>query len=259
MYSLEEGRRLNNYIGIAKKAALRSGGYLKKRQNLGVISNQPRDVKLAADLESERIIVEVIQSESNITILAEESGFISKGTRSDTKWLWIVDPLDGSYNYKNNIPFCCVSIALWDDNSPLLGIVYDFDRGEMFEGIVNNSARQNGRAIHVSSIRKMSDAVLCTGFPVGSGYGWHELNHWANNMYGFKKARMLGSAALSLGYLAAGRVDAYEEEGIMLWDVAAGLAIVVAAGGGYEMRPYRDEAHCVTVKASNRCLALKET
>ena len=254
--SLCKGETLTACLGMAKEAALQSGRFLQKRQVLDIVSARGKDIKLVADLESEAIIVDLLHEKSDIQILSEERGLISK-SKSD-KWLmWIIDPLDGSYNYKSDIPLCCVSIALWDAGTPLLGVIYDFNRGEMFEAIAADYARLNGKRIRVSSREKPGEAVLCTGFPVRSAYNRHEVDDWAANAYRFKKTRLFGSAALSIAYVAAGRADAYQEEGIMLWDVAAGLAILVAAGGEYESVSYGDEPHCLAVRASNGCLGEK--
>jgi len=235
---------------VAKRAALCAGQFLEEGKGMNIVCAQGKDIKLAADLESEGIIVEILQRDNDIAILSEESGVISKDS-SDKDLIWIVDPLDGTYNYYNKIPFCCVSIALWRGTAPLLGVVYDFKHREMFDGIVSGTAYLNDKPIQVSSRNQRGEAFLGTGFPVKSDYSGDQINDWAASVYKFRKARLLGSAALSLGYVASGRLDAYQEEGIMHWDVAAGLAIVAAAGGQYEVEPYKHQPNCFTVRASN--------
>lgn len=252
--SLNTEKRIT-YLGIARRAALSSGKYLQKRKNLDVVSSHGKDIKLAADLESERIIVGVIHNESNIQILSEERGLIEK-RNSDDKLMWIIDPLDGSYNYKKNIPLCCVSIALWNDNSPLLGVVYDFVHEEMFYGIVGQEAWLNDCKIQVGAVCNRSEAVMFTGFPLESNYKEKDLTDFVSETKRYKKVRLIGSAALSLVYVASGRADCYQEKGIMLWDVAGGLAILSAAGGKYLIHQYKDRRYCLSVSASNGGLDL---
>ena len=127
---------------IAKNAALDAGNFLKKnKDNLTkTISSTDRDIKLQADIEAENIIKDIINDGSSIGILAEESGMSSK--ESD-KNLWVVDPLDGTANYSRNIPLCCVSIAMLSDTKPVLGVIYDFNNDELYEGSINTSACLN--------------------------------------------------------------------------------------------------------------------
>jgi len=238
------------YLELGQKAARAAGTYLTNGISRGVLSCSGHDIKLSADRESEEIILDILREDGSFPVLSEEAGMGVKGNR-ESDFIWIVDPLDGSFNYYRELPFHCVSIALWDGNRPWLGIVYDFTHGEMFYGVGEDSACLNGKRIKVSSLARRADAVLCTGFPVKANYTPAELAQWNTSFYCFKKARLLGSAGLSLAYIAAGRMDAYFEEGIMLWDVAGGLAILAAAGGKYVMAPYKEEPYCFVVKATN--------
>lgn len=201
---------------------------LLARDELTVLSETGRDIKLAADRQAEALIVGSLR-ESGYPILAEESG--EHGTLTGDRPMWVVDPLDGTMNYSRGIPICCVSIALMAGGAPILGVVHDFNRGETFNGIADEGAWLNGAPISVSGVEAAGRAILATGLPAFRDYDVGALQSLAGELGRFRKVRMLGSAALMLAYLAAGRVDAYWEDDILLWDVAAGLAIVQGAGG----------------------------
>ena len=188
-----------------------------------------REWKINADKLLESVIVSHLRSESDYPILSEESGF-QKGAGEE---YWIVDPLDGSANYFRGLPIYCISIGLWKNNQPILGVVLDPHNKQLFSGIVGGGAKCNGCEIRV---RKKLDvdplsSVLCTGFPAGLDHTQKNLDNIVSLICQFGKVRMLGSAALMLCYVASGRCDSYWERQIRLWDVAAGLAIVVSAGG----------------------------
>jgi len=216
---------------LAIKAAIKAGDYLKKHDNIEVFNSEGKDVKLKADKIAEQKIIEIL-SQSTHNIISEESGKI-KLTNSEL--CWIVDPLDGSLNFSRHIPNCAVSIALYKKLEPILGVVYDFNRGELFKGVVGEGAWLNNDKIKVSSTEKEGNAVIYTGFPSKSDYSSKNISSFVKKVQKFKKVRLLGSAALSLAYVSCGRGDIYSEKSINLWDVAAGLAIVKAAGGTISM------------------------
>ncbi len=243
---------VDQLLNIAEATALQAGACLQ--QNRGswksVETAVGRDIKLAADKASEAVIIAELQRQSDYPILSEESGHIA-GT-SDARF-WVVDPLDGSMNYHQNIPFCCVSIALYAGDTPILGVVYDFNREEMFTGIVEVGAWLNGVPIRTSDIDTPGRAVLVTGFPVQSDFSTASLMKFAEEIQQFKKIRLLGSAALSLSYVACGRADIYQENRIMFWDVAAGCALVKSAGGSVSVyAPDSDTAHRVVCATNGK-------
>ena len=188
-----------------------------------------REWKIGADRKLELTIINVLQRGSSYPILAEESGLIAaSGNRR-----WIVDPLDGSANYFRDIPFYSISVGLWENNHPVLGVVLDVTNKRLFKGVVNLGAWCDSSSIQV--YREMSSTpiskILCTGFPAGfvqSDQNMHKLSTLCDR---FGKVRMLGSAALMLCFVASGKCDSYWESQIGLWDVGAALAIVKAAGG----------------------------
>ena len=221
-------RMLERMLEIAIKAARRAGSLLF-RAGPGAATYSGRDVKLEADRLAEDVILKTLGSE--IPILTEETG-LHPGAGGDLRW--IVDPLDGSMNFLRGIPMCCVSIGLWQDMEPLLGVIYDFNRDELFAGVVGEGASLNGEPVHAGG---GGQGILCTGLPVGTDFSTAALADFVTEAQTYKKIRLIGSAALSLAYVAAGRVDAYRERDIKIWDVAAGIALVRAAGGTVRMKP----------------------
>lgn len=224
MNTNELDKNYQHALQIAQKA----GDFLINYKDNKVINNDGKDVKLSADKEAEKIIIDYLSKNSDIPILSEECGFVNK---KDTDLLWIIDPLDGSLNYLRDIPSCCVSIGLWKADQPLLGVVYDFNRQEMFGGIVGKGAWLNEKEMKVSNISDFSQAIMVMGFPSWGDYSESGLLSFTKVLQKYKKVRLLGSAALSLAYVACGRVEAYAERGINKWDIGAGAAIVLAAGG----------------------------
>ena len=218
-------------IEIAIKAAKSAGKYLlQERKNLNLkIKSNPKDTKLIADIESEKLILDILSSESKYSVLAEEAG---KSSDNLGEIFWVVDPLDGTANYNRNIPICCVSIGLISNMKPLLGVIYDFNNDDLYVGdSINNSTTVNNIKIHVSDIQNKEDGVLITGLPFNTDYSDKALGKLISDMQTWKKVRMIGSAAMASCYVASGKADLYEENGIYLWDILAGAAIVESAGG----------------------------
>jgi len=222
---------MKDYVKIATEAAVEAGALLRHRasNNLEVLACVGKDVKLRADIEAERTVVDFLSDCTGFDILSEEAGLIER--QSGAAYRWIVDPLDGTFNYCRGLPLACISIALWGGAEPILGVVYDFASDELFSGVVGEGAECNGAPIRVSETARSDSAVLCTGFPVGTDLSDAALALLIRRTQQFKKIRMLGSAALALAFVAAGKADAYAETDIRLWDVAAGIALVKAAGG----------------------------
>lgn len=246
-------KELEDWRSLAVAAARQAGEFLLRvaPSEVKVTAAWGKDIKLAVDQEAEARIAAALERRSGIGMVSEESGTLRT---ADARGLrWIVDPLDGSFNYLRGIPFCCVSIALWRENEPLVGVVYDFNRGELFSGIVGTGAWINETAICPATTERPLDAVLCTGFPVSTDFSSQGVRQFIEQVQQYKKIRLLGSAALMLCYVAAGRVDAYYERDIRLWDVAAGIAIVQAAGGVVVRTDSRAD-HTTTVYAGNAFL-----
>ncbi len=217
-------------LETAKKAALAAGQILveqKNNLNKSIFSSNT-DIKLEADIVAEKLIKEILTDETSFPILAEESGQ-SSDQLSDI--FWVVDPLDGTANYSRNIPICCVSIALIKKMKPVLGVIYDFSNNDLYEGSVNTLAMQNGLEIKVSDISNQGEGILITGLPNKTDYSDEALLKMVKDFQCWRKVRMIGSAAIGSVYIASGKADVYKESRTYFWDVAAGAAIVQAAGG----------------------------
>ena len=231
---------VNKEIVIAKKAALKAGNLLlnQKKDLTKILFSSNKDIKLKADIDSENIIKQVITNESTIPILAEESGLQEE---SLPEVFWVIDPLDGTANYSRDIPICCVSIALVQNLKPLLGVIYDFNNGYLYEGSVNTEALCNNQAIKVSNIANPSEGILITGLPIDTDYSDQALNKMIKDFQSWRKIRMIGSAAMACTYIASGKAEAYSETKTYLWDIAAGAAIVNAAGGKAVIKNQNDK------------------
>lgn len=225
---------LASLLHLAESTALLAGRQLKAHQNdwRKIVAEQDRDVKVKADRLAEELILTQLKAATSFPILTEETGWHGKLDHQKT---WIVDPLDGSFNYSQNIPFCCVAIGLVENGLPILGVIYDFNHDELFSGNIYTGAYLNCLPIHVSTVTQSKNGILNTGFPARRDYSPAALQEFIQYGQRWRKVRMIGSAALALAYVAAGRADAYHEQGTMFWDVAAGCALVKAAGGEFDL------------------------
>lgn len=188
------------------------------------------DLVTSVDRDSERIIVDLLQRNfPDHGILAEEE---TDRRSSQNRYLWIIDPLDGTTNFAHSYPHFCVSIALQYDGEIVLGLVYDPIRDECFRALLGRGATLNENPIQISAISELDKSLLATGFP-------YDRRENANYYLTFFKAFMTrcqgirrnGSAALDLCYVACGRLDGFWELKLKPWDTAAGALIVKEAGG----------------------------
>ena len=191
------------------------------------------DIVTAADTEAEMFIVrELLRRFPDHHIVGEEGG--GQGAPASSAPLhWFVDPIDGTVNFAAKLPHFCTSIALaTPDRQPLLGVVYDPTRRELFTAVAGQGAHLEGQRLRVTQTAGLNDAVLSTGFP----YDKHtnpdnNLREWAAFLKHIRGERRLGSAALDLCYVGAGRLDGYWEKDLKPWDVMAGMLIAREAGG----------------------------
>ncbi len=180
------------------------------------------------DHASEQVIVSIIgRARPDDDIVAEEAGGVESSGRH-----WIIDPLDGTVNFIHGIPQIAVSVALWEGLAPVLGVVYDPLRDEMFTAATGAGAHLNGEQMRVSDTTELERAVVATGFPYDHGDHAEEYAAaLAAVLEIVNGIRRFGAAALDLAWVAAGRIDAYWEMGIAPWDQAAGIIAVREAGG----------------------------
>lgn len=236
---METGYQLDlaTALKVAVEAVTSAGDLLlaMRKKPIQVLSEIAHDIKLQADQKAEEQILYTLQNRLPLPVLTEESG--EHGGVSENSPMWVVDPLDGTFNYSRGMPQCCSSIGLWADGQPLVGAVYNFFTFELFTGIVGHGAWLNGRRIAVSGVREPAKASLATGFPHHQDLSDAPLRAFLRQIQEFKKIRMLGSAALMGAYVASGWLDAYVEADVWLWDVAGAAAICRAAGGVVDIRP----------------------
>lgn len=191
------------------------------------------DVVTAADTEAEAFIIRGLLARFPGHHLVGEEGGGQGAPAASAPYHWFVDPLDGTVNFAAKLPHFCTSIALaTPDRRPLLGVVYDPTRRELFTAVAGRGAHLNGEPVRVTETATLNDAVVSTGFP----YDKHtnpdnNLREWAAFLRHIRGERRLGSAALDLCYVAAGRLDGYWEKDLKPWDAMAGMLIAREAGG----------------------------
>lgn len=191
------------------------------------------DIVTTADKATEKIIVgELLQQYPDHHIVGEEGG--GQGADPDiAEYFWYVDPIDGTTNFASKIPHFCTSIALADkDLNPLVGVVYDPNRDELFSAIRGGGAWCDGVPMHASTVSDLSQSVVASGFPYVK---WtsddNNLKEWSRFVVRVRGARRMGSAALDAAYVACGRFDGYWERYINSWDITAAALLVTEAGG----------------------------
>ncbi|MES2445908.1 MAG: inositol monophosphatase family protein [Bacteroidota bacterium] len=171
----------------------------------------------------------------NLSKILPGSGFITEEDTeniTDKTYTWIIDPLDGTTNFIHGIPTYAVSVALYEENEPVIGVVYEINRGEMFSTFKGGAAFLNNKPIHVSKNANLTQSLLATGFP------YYQFDKQPQYMQLFTEMmqkchglRRIGSAAVDLAYVACGRFDAFFEYNLNSYDVAAGAYLVQQAGG----------------------------
>jgi myo-inositol-1(or 4)-monophosphatase len=243
---------LQPLLATATAAAHAAGAFIKENfgSELTVNEMQRYDIKLELDVRSQQLITDMIlAAHPGHAILGEEGG----ETGGDGPVEWIVDPIDGTVNYFFGIPHFCVSIAARDRASKelLLGVIFDPMQNETWSIAAGGTPMLNGKPISCSARAEMAEAVVTVGFSKSKealDLGFERYKRIACSV---RKTRMLGSAALAMAYIACGRLDAYVEEQISLWDIAAGQLLVESAGGKVMTRPSTTKPGTMFICASN--------
>lgn len=232
---------MNELLGVAISAASSAGKYIfqsaSKINELTVTEKSLNDYVSDVDRHSEKIITSLIlDSFPNHGILGEEYGLtIISESASESEYQWVIDPLDGTTNFLRSIPHYAVSIAVLYQGEPIIGVVYDAVKNEMFHAIKGEGAFLNTVKIGVSNRAGVEGALLATGIPF-SGENLDQISSFTSTMEGLLELqtsgiRRLGAAALDLAYIACGRYDGFWEANLQKWDIAAGILLVTEAGG----------------------------
>ena len=196
----------------ASKILIRDFGEL---ENLQVSKKGPKDFVTNSDKKTEKVLInELTKNKKKYSILSEEIGFIKN---DDNDYIWVIDPIDGTTNFLHGIPHFCISIGLKFKDEIISGIIFDPIKNEIFYAEKNQGAFFNNHRIRVSKRKNLDECLFATN---KNGLSSTDLN-----------ARIFGSAALDLAYVASGRIDGYFQNGLNLWDIAAGTLIVKEAGG----------------------------
>ena len=222
------------FLATAVEIVLQAGAIQLARRASGFHVDKKGTIDLVTevDLECERMCRAILAERfPDHDILAEE---LSRDPLqpSASPYRWVYDPLDGTTNYAHGLPIFCSSLALQIDGRTVVGAVYDPTRAELFTAERGAGAFLNGQRLQVSTAGELIDSLLVTGFP----YDVHKQTADLVTMFAAflgraRAVRRLGSAALDLCYVAAGRFDGYWEQHLWPWDVAAGALVVTEAGG----------------------------
>jgi len=225
----DEGR----FLEVAVETARAAGALLRER--LGRVRAEYKssrtDLVTEADRASEALILHRLREAfPQHAFWGEESG--QGGAGGGGGYRWLVDPLDGTTNYVHGLPIFAVSIALERQGELVVGVVYQPVTEELFTAVRGRGAWLNGEPIRVSSVDRLEESLLVTGFPYDAeAAGGDNMDHFVQFSRRCHAVRRLGSAALDLAYVAAGRFDAYWEVGVNPWDWGAGVLLVQEAGG----------------------------
>jgi len=227
---------LNQALSVAVKAACAAGkvmrdNWLKPKR---VKLDDVHDIKLELDVRCQKLIEKILRAAfPEIPLLGEE------GDTGDVtaEYRWVVDPIDGTVNYFYGIPHAAVSIALQHNGKSVVGVIYGPFTNELWTTVRGEPTRLNGKIVRVSNRSELEDAVIAMGFSKSRENLVKTLPHLNRLARRVKKIRIMGSAALELVYVASGRLDAYIERTINLWDVAAGQLLVENAGGEFYALP----------------------
>ncbi len=226
-------------LEVAQTAARAAGELLRSHfgKPLHVNAATAHDIKLEVDVLAQNLITKILLERFPTHALYGEEGIVGDQS-SDHQW--VVDPLDGTVNFFYGIPHFCVSIALRWRGDVIVGVIYDPIREELWSAEKGQTPLLNGQPIRVSPREKLAEAIVSIGFAKTSATIDAGLPLLQEMVHRVRKCRMLGSAALDLAYVACGRLDAYVEQGISLWDIAAGLLLVESAGGRIGLEPRSD-------------------
>lgn len=228
--------RLSEALAVAVKAARAAGKVMHDNWHKPKKVNhaEQHDIKLELDVRCQALIEKTLAAAfPEIPVLGEEG--ITGDVTADYRW--VVDPIDGTVNYSIGLPHAGVSIALQFRGQSVVGVIYDPFTDELWSTTAGAPTKLNGKVVRVSDCDQVVDAVIAVGFSKSKSSLRISLPHVNRLLRQARKVRIMGSAALELAYVACGRLDAYAERRINLWDVAAGSLLVENAGGKCHLAP----------------------
>lgn len=241
---------MSSLLSAALEAAHAAGKLQKENFGSDLTVNEmlKHDIKLDLDVRSQQLITDILLKHfPDHHILGEEGD--AGNPESDTQW--IVDPIDGTVNYFYGLPHFCVSIAARKQGELVAGVIYDPIQDETWAVEKGSAPTLNGKVIRTSDRAHLSDAVVTVGFSKSREALEASFERFKRIAVEVRKTRMLGSAALALAYIACGRLDAYVEEQISDWDIAAGRLILEGAGGSFSSKPSETHPGKLFICATN--------
>ncbi|KAA5545377.1 inositol monophosphatase [Roseiconus nitratireducens] len=248
------------HLDTAVSAARAGAAELLQRYNSRTVSEKaPKDLVTDADLASQKAVRKILMDAfDGYAFVGEEQGetdpppAVRRGA-PEAPPCWVVDPLDGTVNYVHRLQSFAVSIGLYHRGKMRLGVILDPVSDELFTAIDGQGAHLNGEPIHVSDCEDLSQALIACSFPAGVKADSPEVHRFANVLERCRSLRRLGSCALNMCYVAAGRLDGYWATNVSAWDSAAGTVIAREAGAvltGYDGSEFDDWLPKFCVSAS---------
>lgn len=223
---------MQEYITVCEQAARRGGQVLRDWQGrINPREKAPKDLVSEADFAAQQAIYDIIHDTFPDHDFLGEEDDPDNSPQRDSEFRWIVDPLDGTVNYVHGLPAYSVSVAFERRGELLAGVVYDPVAEECFSAARGEGAFLNGAKISVSDCDRLRTALVAASLSTGVSRESIEIGRFLDILVECQALRRLGSAALNLAYLAAGRLDAYWATNVKVWDVAAGVLLVREAGG----------------------------
>ena len=243
-------------LELATQAALDAGKLLRANFGTEAVVDEAlhHDIKLALDKESQTLITDILLGARPGDALYGEEGLAGN---QDSERQWIVDPIDGTVNFFYGIPHFCVSIALRVAGEIVVGVIHDPMVGETWTVEKGKPAYLNGKEISASKRTKLEESILFIGCGKDGEALRIGMERFQKASLRARKMRMMGSAALGMAYIACGRLDAYVESRISLWDIAAGQLLLETAGGQVSLTP-ADVPDAWAIVATNGLIPIEE-
>ncbi len=244
------------FLDTATRAARAAGALLREHFGRTPEVNEfaAHDIKLELDVRAQALISDTVLTQHPEHAFLGEEGV---GGNAASDFQWVVDPLDGTVNYFYGIPHFCTSVALQQKQADgtaraIVGVIYDPMREEFWSSMAgDHPTTLNGVPVRVSERARLADAIVSVGLAKVSETISANLPVLQEMTHSVRKCRMMGSAALDLAYVASGRLDAYIEAGISVWDVAAGILLVENAGGTVRLQPRTDKPGKFSIVATS--------